>query len=114
MRGPNRNDFQPVSPITVAWPPEQQGPLVPYVVRTAVEARLLLLWRFLQRLPARRGSNLGACRTEDFKLEEDRWRFIYRIDVLAGAAIISGVERLPESPARDEEVVHAAAAHRAS
>ena len=99
--GANRNDAQSVSAITVAWRLQQQCLLVPGVVRTAVEARLLLLWRFLQRLPARRGSNLGDCRTEDFKIEEDRWRFIYRIDVLAGAAIISGVEQLPEALARD-------------
>ncbi|HYS09261.1 MAG TPA: hypothetical protein VEP66_10965 [Myxococcales bacterium] len=64
--------------------------LVPDTVRTLVEGRLALLWRFLDC------SRLGTAarhrtpsRSEDFQIHVGDWTINYAVDLATGAAIVT-------------------------
>jgi hypothetical protein len=64
--------------------------LVPDAVRTLVEGRLALLWRFLDCsrvcTAARRGAGF---RSEDFRIQVGDWTITYAVDLATGAAIVT-------------------------
>ena len=65
---------------------------VPEPIRQSVERRLAVLWRFLDCSPAGNWSReRGRRRSEEFAINEERWRFTYLIDLDRRAAVVNQV-----------------------
>ena len=65
---------------------------VPEPIRQSVERRLAVLWRFLDCSPAGdRPREDGRRRSEEFEINEERWRFTYLIDLDLRAAVVNRV-----------------------
>jgi hypothetical protein len=62
---------------------------VPGSIRALVEARLLVLWRLVDCPAPPPGSQSHLCRSEKFKMDQDRWSFSYQLDLLKGVVIVS-------------------------
>jgi hypothetical protein len=86
---PMRRDGEPMRRgIRVEWRLLKQWQ-VPRSIRALVEARLLVLWRLLDCPPTPAASQWSLCRSEKFKMDQDRWSFGYQLDLLKGVVIVS-------------------------
>jgi hypothetical protein len=62
---------------------------VPDAIRESVEKQLAVLWRFLDRTRSMEVLRWkGRCRSEEFEINLDQWRFTYEIDLATGAAVV--------------------------
>jgi hypothetical protein len=65
---------------------------VPDAIRSSVERRLAILWRFLDCSRIKEVLRWkGPCRSEEFEMNLDQWTVTYEIDLASGAAVVRRV-----------------------